>query len=379
MLHAGLGAFAAGLGMWDKALFVWMASGAGLAALVLYWREMRAFLRVRMIAAIVVGFGIGAAPLIVYNIRHPMKTFQGNFHFAPGELRNRAQLLEWCLSGAGLDGYIPGEEWRDHPRQPRSTLERASVAMREIVGERRITGFFWIFAVAALSTPLWPRQRRAMAFALITMSAAWLQMAINRETGGGVHHVVLLWPAPQFIVGAAVAGLAEWLRDSAPRLRAPALAALLAFCCAANLAGLNQYFSQFVRMGAVGGWTDAIFPLADYLWRNAKGPVFASDWGMVDALVLLHGGKRIYGTAEDVLQRDPNDERTREILTWMLSQPGVLFLTHTPKHEFNEGNAERLNAVMRTMGYEGRVQAVINDSNGRAIFEVVQFSKHGEL
>ena len=151
------------------------------------------------------------------------------------------------------------------------------------------------------------------------------------------------------------------------------LAGLLAICTATNLVGLNQYLSQFVRVGAVGGWTDAIFPLADYLWRNANGPVFASDWGMVDALVFLHEGKRVYGTAEEVLTAGPNDERARKILTWMLAQPGVLFVSHTPKNEFNEGNAERLRAVMRTMGYGGETEAVINDSNGRPIFEVIRF------
>ena len=134
-LHAAAGAFAAGLGMWDKALFLWMASGAGFAALLLYGREMRAFLRPRMIAALVLGFVLGAAPLIVYNIRHPLKTFQGNFHFAPEELPKKARLLEGCLSGEGLDGYIPGEEWRDHPRQPRSALEHASVAIRDAIGK----------------------------------------------------------------------------------------------------------------------------------------------------------------------------------------------------------------------------------------------------
>jgi hypothetical protein len=36
------------------------------------------------------------------------------------------------------------------------------------------------------------RWRKRVGFVLIAMTVAWLQMALNRPTGGGVHHVVLL-------------------------------------------------------------------------------------------------------------------------------------------------------------------------------------------
>jgi len=41
--------------------------------------------------------------------------------------------------------------------------------------------------------------RRAVLFALIAMTVAWLQMAITANAGGSVHHTILLWPLPQLL------------------------------------------------------------------------------------------------------------------------------------------------------------------------------------
>jgi 4-amino-4-deoxy-L-arabinose transferase-like glycosyltransferase len=65
-----------GLGMWDKALFVWMLSGAAVATLVLFPRDVRRSWTRRNVAAAVLGFIVGASPLILYNIRQPLSTFR---------------------------------------------------------------------------------------------------------------------------------------------------------------------------------------------------------------------------------------------------------------------------------------------------------------
>ena len=49
-----------------------------------------------------------------------------------------------------------------------------------------------------------------MLFCLIAMAVAWLQMAFTKDAGLGAHHVVLLWPLPQWFLAVAFVQAAAW-------------------------------------------------------------------------------------------------------------------------------------------------------------------------
>jgi len=71
------GFFALGLGLWEKAVFAWLVIGLGVAGLILFWRRIRSALSLRNLAVAAAAFGLGAAPLIVYNVRSGLGTVGG--------------------------------------------------------------------------------------------------------------------------------------------------------------------------------------------------------------------------------------------------------------------------------------------------------------
>ncbi len=366
LLFAGFVAF--GLGMWDKALFIWILSGSAVAAAALFPSQLKQMLNRRNIAAAILGFSIGALPLIVYNIRHPLATFRGNTNFSLAELPRKAAFARRTLSGSALFGYIVFDEWAPAAKSPRNLFERASVGLREKTGQHRTNILFPAFVVSAFAVPLWWRRRKLVLFSLLTLAIAWLQMALNKETGGGVHHVVLLWPLPHIVIAAALCEGARRL----PRFSRFTAAALLLLLCGSNLLLANQYLCQFVRNGTAPIWTDAIFPLSQYLGEHSDRNIFLADWGMVDTLVLLHQGRLQLGVLDPLAEHPTREEF--QTVQWMITHPGALFVTHTEKFEAIPGFAERLNRITGELGYRRNVVAVIRDSNSRPAFEIATYT-----
>ena len=68
----------------------------------------------------------------------------------------------------------------------------------------------YAFCAAVLLAPLagW-NGMRAVAFLLIAMAIAWVQMAFNPGTGGSAHHAILLWPWPQAVIAISLAGVSR--------------------------------------------------------------------------------------------------------------------------------------------------------------------------
>lgn len=367
-VFAGFAIF--GLAMWDKAIAIWMLAGTGVAVLLIFPKELRNTIRPRNVLAAVAGFLLGATPLIVYNIRNPMKTFQGNAVFSMVDVDKKATLVRWTLSGSSLFGYIANEEWNGGARQPRNAFERASAGIRTLLGEHRTSLTFWAFCIAALAVPLWWPRRRAVLFALVAMAVAWAQMAFTKGAGTGVHHVVLLWPLPHLVIAVALAEGSRRLR----RGRDVAFCAALGVLCVSSLLVVNQYLYQFIRAGAGPAWTDAIMPLSNEITRWKDRHILITDWGIDPTLRVLHEGKlaRLWDIG-DVLSHDPGTEE-RHQLAQAFSIQGV-FVTHLPGFEFNSGASARVLAAAETLGYRRRLLATINDSNGRPVYEIADFYK----
>jgi 4-amino-4-deoxy-L-arabinose transferase-like glycosyltransferase len=122
MIHLGAGFFLLGLGLWDKALFVWMLSGLGVATLVVFRRELASRLTWRNAGLAVVCFLAGAWPLVAYNRARPMQTLSANASFSASELDSKLVQMRltldrcwatWCATSrrrgpAGLRGCWNG-------------------------------------------------------------------------------------------------------------------------------------------------------------------------------------------------------------------------------------------------------------------------------
>ncbi|HEY3787463.1 MAG TPA: hypothetical protein VGL71_01355, partial [Urbifossiella sp.] len=370
MLAAGF--FSFGLGMWDKALFSWMLTGLVIASLLFLARQIWKRMTVSNVLIAATGFVLGAAPLLVYNVHENFETFRGNAKMAPEEIWQKTLHLHHTLDGSGLFGYIVREENDGPPRPPQNALENTSAFIRKIAGVRRQGWLPELLVLALLCVPFWISRWKVVGFALITGTVAWLLMAATKDAGGSVHHVVLLWPVPQFLVAFCL-GTAIAKRASVWRWVAVSLVALV---CFQNALVINQYLYNFARYGPGMSWTDAIFPLKDALVRLHPEHVNLMDWGMeFNTLALTQGELELRWASEPGDREVPNENDQRLIGIFLESAPQSVWVRHVDPIELTTGSSGRFEKRAAERGYRKDQLEIIHDRNGRDVFEVYRFVK----
>jgi hypothetical protein len=209
-----------------------------------------------------------------------------------------------------------------------------------------------------------------MWFALVFMAVAWAEMAMNPETGGSVHHTVLLWPLPHMIVAVAFGQMAQKFG----RAGKAALVLMLALALPANVLVINEYYRLLNRNGAGLTWSDALFPMSDFLKTAPANRLVLVDWGYFDTLRLLHAGKLPLRNGADPLSKSALDSTDREVVHQWLAAQGTLFVGHTDDNELFRGSNARLADVARQYGMEKEFLSIIPDRNGRPIFEIYRYN-----
>jgi hypothetical protein len=354
------GFLALGLGLWDKAIFVWLLGGLAVAGLAVFPGSIVKRMCVRNVACASIAFLLGAWPLLVYNARHHWTTFRNNAAISTGETAGKLMMLKDTINGSGLFGYMVNDAdagMRDPPEKP---LERASVAIARLFREPTENYLLSAACLTLAILPLWRRRWREILFGLVFMAVAWVQMAVTRNAGGGVHHTVLLWPFPHFVLAIALSEASQRYR----RIGRPALIAAVMFLCATNLLVTNQYLSQLIRYGQSVTWTDAIYRLSDSL-RAYDSDIYATDWGMFDQLIMLHKGR----LAVHMVARADGEFEDGQIDT-MLTDRRAVFVTHVRDKRFFPKADEHIASAAAIRGYERQVLATVSDTKGRPVFEV---------
>src|SRR5580658_4174177 len=221
----------------------------------------------------------------------------------------------------------------------------------------------YTFFAAVLLAPLagW-NGIRAIAFLLIAMAVAWIQMAVNPHTGGSVHHTILLWPWPQAVIAISLAGVSRRMGQ----FGIPAMAGVVALVCLSCLLVTNEYYTKIVRNGGTPIWSVAVFPLAESLQHSGAAHVFCTDWGIFDAIILLDRDR-------PEVMNGIGTEKNLTDLKWALDDPTNLFVSHPKEAEAQVGMNENLVEAAGKLGYRQDVLQTIADGYGRNIFTIYRF------
>jgi 4-amino-4-deoxy-L-arabinose transferase-like glycosyltransferase len=370
------GFFLIGLLMWDKALAVWMLSGTAVALLAIIPRRIFRVITPQRVALAAVSFTLGATPLLVYNARNHWATFHGNFQLETRDLSGKARLLVNTAAGAGLFGWMVNEDWQaQQPHAPRTAGQKLSAALSDLAGRPRHNLMAYGFLLALALVPLARGDAlRAILFALLALAVAWLQMAINANTGGSVHHTILLWPLPAMVMAVSFAAASRRLG----RAGIPALAAAVSALAISGALVTNEYFRLAIRNGGSQNWTDAVYSLASYTRTVPARNLFCQDWGILDSLRLLDHGTLPLRLGTDQVAKPELTGDDRELLTRIVTGPGHVFLAHTPDFEFFPHNRKFLEFAAG-LGYRPEVLARIPDSFGRPVYEVYRLAPPAEV
>jgi hypothetical protein len=365
------GFFLFGLGIWDKALFLWLLGGMGVATLLVIPKQLRKHLTLQNLATAILAFAIGAFPLIRYNVRQKLETFRANAAWSADEVRIKTRVLTTTFSGQALFGYLVRDDTDGPPRPPAKPSDRLSVRISEWTGHPENGFLFYAFlASLALTIWLWSEQERTpILFFLTAGTIAWLQMLFGKNVGSSVHHVILIWPFPALIIATAFAAASRRLG----RAGLPLVAAAVLIVVGSDAMVTNEYFARLVRNGAGESWTDAIYPLSDFLNRVRPPVIYLDDWGMFENLRLLNKGTLPLRVGSDPLSKAQlNTDDQQEVLR-RLAEADAVFVGHPDGAEMFPGVNGKLRTIAEEAGYRQETIARIPDRNGRIIFEVVRF------
>jgi len=206
-------------------------------------------------------------------------------------------------------------------------------------------------------------------FCVITGGLAWIQMAATNMAGGSAHHTVLIWPLPQVLVAVAVAELT----------RRVAKGAILAFLFTvamfvSNTLIVNRHAAMLIRHGAGPVWTDAIFPLADYLTDLKAREIYINDWGMLDALRMIREGSLQLRLGSDPLSNPTLTAEQVRIVQDRL-KPDAGFVSYTDDKQAFAGVNGRMRQIAQDAGFQRQDLTVIKDSHGRPTYEIFRYLK----
>lgn len=358
-----------GLALWNKAVFIWILSGIGVAALITAHKAIREVLSARRALIAAGAFLLGAFPLIVYNVQRNGATFTGK-KYSLADARQKAQVLLSTMNGDALAGFVVSANARGAERPPATPIERASLWLSDL-NARRITGPLPYALLIALIAGLWARRgRRALLFFLIAFLVAWIEMLVTVEAGGSAHHTIMLWPLLYGIIGIGLASIRF------PRRIGVALAGIIvAVVSVSNALVTNEHLARLVRFGPEPLWTDAVFPLTTYLEQSGAPLVYASDWGMGDTLRLLFDGKIQLGNSIEPFSRTAMDDEERRHIHERIERTDALFVGYSGARKVFPQAEQLLFQVAGQAGYRREVLKVVQDSHGRPVFEVYRFWK----
>ena len=153
------------------------------------------------------------------------------------------------------------------------------------------------------------------------------------------------------------------------RLRGGTAIAILAVAltCISNLLVTLTHYTNLIRNGAVIAWTDALWPVIDWIKKERPVELAVLDWGFFDNLRLLFRGQlrlsvvNVAGAENDVAYA-----RSR------LSEPGVWFISHTPGSEIDDGSLKRFLDFLAVEGFQPSDVRIFNDLNGRPTIQVLR-------
>jgi hypothetical protein len=362
-----------GLGLWDKAVFLWVLGGLGIAAIAIFPRELLPHLKIHNIAAASIAFIMGALPFVVYNVAHPLETFRANVNVSADNDRIKVHLLRQSLNGEVNFTFLTAPDPGPAPGRPHRLTQRVAFAVSDFFGHPTNNWIIPAWVLSLLTVPfVWDIiPRRAVLFSIILPLVTWIQMLLTTGAGAAVHHIILLWPFHLALIAIVLSRLAMKAKNFAK----PILVAAALLLCGRNVLLNNQYYVELVRNGGSVRWTDAFTPLIQSLKQRGAHEVFLVDWGITETVNLLtEGGVPVHDLSFGI-RDSAADPRYRQWEASLMESKNNLWVGHSAGAEQWPGINAKLSEIAAASGYRKELLETVLDRNGRAIFELFRFRK----
>ena len=365
-----LGAFAFGLGVYDKLTFFWVVFGVIGATLLIAPRGLFARLDRRRVGIGAGAFALGGLPVIAYNLSWPPRSLgpalHGTLHISNGNeggrfgffthLYGRFHTLVGLLDGRTIGDLIAGAEWRS--------------LLVPIVALGAAAGILLLSTVPALRTRLAPAR-------FVVFTGVLILVASALTPGGSYpHHVLLAYPFPHLAIAAFTVEAWAIAHERVGRPLSWAVggsvAAVLVAAVVVSSATSGQILSRLTVSGGRGNFSDAIYRLDRYFEHSDSRESFvALDWGIFQPLVGLSQG-RLRGR-ELWLQLNGSMQRARAYRR-EITEPSALYVLHASGQTNFPRARRQFFEIVRGSGRYARLVHVVRSRQGRPEFEIYRVS-----
>ncbi len=367
----GLGGFALGVGVFDKATFLWLLAALAAASAIVFPRQVWQSRRGKAPALAVAGFLLGASPFLYYNWKWRGETFRQQAARTE-QYAEKLRGVQYLLQGTVIIGWL-SRDMEGPPLDPPDRLARLAYAFapRQPFAE---TLLLPAILLALLILPALPFSAwgRAMLWLLAFWLLALAQMLPVRS-GGAVHHLALLLPWPHLFVAAGLVGAREgllvWLeRPKWRRLLAALLWIAMLALVGANLRAVAHHYYRILGYGGGIGWSEAIYGLERSLQRARPEKILLLDWGISTQVRVLSGDRL---PVTEAAQPQGASYQGGYLESW-LRNPRALYVKHAAGEPAAFPQiAEAFRKLATQLGYIIEVVEVIRDPRGRPIFEIL--------
>ena len=361
-----LGAFALGLGLYDKANFSWMIVAIGLGAVIFGGRALLRRVNVRTVLLAGSAFLVGALPLLIYNVSSNLGTvhvYDDLKERVPGGILEQLHQRVDVLTGL-LDGHSV------------STLLGIPFPHRFVVLPALAVIAAAAVCVQALVRRPLTRELRAGLFCVTAIAVVIVLAALTRPGFKG-HHLLSAYPFVQLAVALVIVQVARFAGSRArpPLRRRVTLAtgvALVAVPVVLAIVTTGGMLQALRDSGGRGVWSSRIYDLDRLLTRDPSAPTVAVDWGFSVNLLALSDHRLPVddvtteldsGATPPALDRGLRDRRTR-------------YLLHSPDTTVYPRARARFFQVLRARGERPVLATRIANREGRPLYEIYRATAH---
>ncbi len=368
-LMAGFAVF--GLGVFDKAIFIWTLAALGVSSLLVFRRRCWVEIRWKTLSVAALSLIVGAAPYLWYQLTTQDAGLQLRLETDPDMYRGKLAMFDSSLAGVAVQEWVLRNPREDRSEQKLGTQH----ALGPYVDGRRLQAtWLWpalLTALLALPLPLLGPYRQGLLFCLLFCLCFW---AVNFAVhgAGSIHHLTLVYPFPQLFLAGSLGAFLDRVKQQRWGLAAgAAVVAVLVALVAVNLRTVGQSYARMLRYGGISFWSEAIYPLAEHLRSRPPREVVALEWGIGNQLRLLFND-------EVAVKALPYGDRTavEVILAEKLQQPDTAFVAYeAPQNPELPPYRQWFSETADRLGFQTKTIHTVADRQGRPVYIVISATR----
>jgi len=346
-----------GLGFFNKIDFGVLLAGTALAAACVWRKSSIGFFRSRprIILSAVLGFLIGAGPVMALFREIFNAVFSPNAPANPGEMTEKIHAWLAMYDGSYFYRLMDAGGLFDKMYESPSPVW---------------TPFGIVVVIAALilladvifSAKENPARRTKI---FLLLSAAFVTLGVLILPGAvRIHHTTLVYPFPHLIIAAATVTLWQrtWKSFQSRRIVRGLLATVLMLLAASEFSVISRAEQLIRDTGGRGWWSNALVKFAGEN-KSRPGLVIVSlDWGFNEQLEFLADGPRL---------EEPVWKIARGVQVELPRDADHIYLVHPPEFALSPLGAQFMDSVLREN--KNAVVQPWRDGQGRIVFYAISF------